>query len=559
MSDGGPAASEEAPDSTESALNAAARSPDSTQRLGTGALTVPPTPSSYSASPEKQDEVWASHSQSTDAPDISGRINDSAYSPDFPACRELAELPRHGSDRPADIVAWEKNAYSKLQEAKQLSHEVRGQLVQNSMSRLPRKFRENVQTGFVTKMGGSSDLAKALQDRLYSVENTIRTVGQNLLSLQRARQAKWAPLGVCEKRLELREGRPLQELLTDYLQEALESEHKCLESSRQELADFISATKDMLATLGATKEDLMQDMHNKRLSRRIDRTCYLDGGRRTPDSDRLVLPTLAEVHHYGSPPSPKGAEPGTGPANDEKWNTDTRALLARAIRTEEDAIHLCNANDAAMLRTKHAAANADAHSTAMLARRIKEYEDMKRRLDDQVVETEAMMCSAERSLLKTRQRLHTHQDQLHILSKQFALREGRAHPEHIRDGVHEKLEDHLGGIKASAKALSEQVDGTQELLDRLTATRHKLMEDLRCKTIALRIDDACLKTQPTKLAIQPQKARPHGLKTASPASLTSRRIKAMQQRAERDLVNHRDLSARNRPPDMETGGARTGG
>merc|ERR1719329_1914202 len=137
-----------------------------------------------------------------------------------------------------------------------------------------------------------------------------------------------------------------------------------------------------------------------------------------------------------------------------------------------------------------------------------------------------MMCSAERSLLKCRQRLHTHKDKLHILSKQFALREGRAHPEHIRDGVHERMEDHLGGLKTSAKALSEQVDGTQQLLDRLTASRHKLMEDLRCKTIALRIDDACLKTQPTKLAIQPQKARPHGLKTASPASLTSRRIKA---------------------------------
>lgn len=534
----------------ETGLSGTMRDPQGTQGSpGSSDGTVIPTPSSYCMTPEKQQEdVWASRSQSTDAPDHHALV---PYGLDFPSCKELAELPLHGMNRPANVIAWETSTHSRLQEAKQLSHEVRGQLGQNSVARLPRKFRDDVQTGLVMKMGGTNDLAKGLQDRLFSVEDTTRNTGLSLLSLRRARQSYWAPLSVVEKRLELRKGRPLQELLRDDLQDALELEHRFLVSARQELAGAICTTKDYLATLDATKNDLLEDLHHKRQSRRIDRTCFLDGGRRTPDADRLVLPTLAEVHHYGLPPSPKGADPGTGPMNDEQRNTNTRVLIGRAIRAEEETIHVCNKNGATILRIKGAAAIAEANTSACLSKRVEEYREMKKRLDNQVVETESMMCSAERSLQKCRQRLHTHQAPLDILSKQLALREGRAHTEHIRDGVHERLEDHLDGIKQSAKVLVDQVDGTQDLLDRLIVTRKKLVEDLRCKMVAMRIDEACVKVLATHLAIQPPQpqspgrgrgSRPSGSQLASAAAMSARRIKGMQQRAERDVVNHRDLS-----------------
>merc|ERR1719412_3158347 len=90
------------------------------------------------------------------------------------------------------------------------------------------------------KIVGTEDMIKAIEDRVESVEDTIRQVGECLFQLQRAHRSKWAPLNVCERRLELRDKRPLQELIRDHCQEGLEHERQTLIEARQELADQVN-------------------------------------------------------------------------------------------------------------------------------------------------------------------------------------------------------------------------------------------------------------------------------------------------------------------------------
>merc|ERR1719420_1910915 len=109
-----------------------------------------------------------------------------------------------------------------------------------------KKHMANVHTRLKTKITHTNDLTKALEDRIESLEDSIRQTGECLFQLQRAHRSKWAPLNVCERRLELRDTRPLQELLRDHTQEALERERQTLVESRQELNDQIAACKDGL-------------------------------------------------------------------------------------------------------------------------------------------------------------------------------------------------------------------------------------------------------------------------------------------------------------------------
>merc|ERR1740138_534943 len=101
----------------------------------------------------------------------------------------------------------------------------------------------------------TSDLIKGLEDRIESVEDTIRQVGECLFQLQRAHRSKWAPLNVCERRLELRDTRPLQELVRDHTQEALEHERQTLIESRQELSEQIASSKEALLSLDKLKHE----------------------------------------------------------------------------------------------------------------------------------------------------------------------------------------------------------------------------------------------------------------------------------------------------------------
>jgi len=428
------------------------------------------------------------------------------------------------SIRPESTERWHQKTFENLNHAKALSRHAQKSMMDNAHasnegSRRHQNSTQNVQNMIKKKMGITSDLIKALEDRIESVEDTIRQVGESLFSLERARRSKWAPLNVCERRLELRDGRPLQELIRDQCQEAMEHERQTLLEARQELEEQTSTTKEMLMNLENAKASLVSDLQNKRHSMRIDRSCLSPGKLKSGSTqDRLVLPSLQDVANYGQPPTPNTAsKPVVGASHEESRQLDARQLIQAAIHLEEDAVRLCNASDAAMIATKKECTRASNMALDALARRCHETDDLKKRIEIQLRETDETIVQTEMSLTKTKKKLDSHEQPLNALDKQFHMRGKRTQTESIRDNVHEELESHLDSVKKSVKALSNKYQSTKDVLEQLRSSKDRMVQDHRSKQSALKIDDSCLKVTPRK-AIELDRKDPVGGRCVKPST-----------------------------------------
>lgn len=433
----------------------------------------------------------------------------------MPAIERPADWPfSHRPVQPSHQQQWQENTMQRLNHAKAIAQDAKYQLSKNDRAHKDSARRHDNATTTLhrqlrTKISASQDLAKALEDRADSIEDSIRQTSDCLFNLQRACRSKWAPLNVCERRLELRDGRPLQELVRDHFQEALEHERQTLIEGRQEISDQIQGTKEMLASLEAMKQECIEDLQHKRHGMRIDRSCLNPDKPHGKESDRFFLPALPEVTNYQLPPSPKDAEPGSGTVHEGFRVANTRTLLSRAIRLEENSMRLCNENDAAMLHTKRECSRANAAVCASMARKLQEVEKLKRHLEGQIADTDETIAEAEGSLAKIKKKIDSHEAPLRCLNKQFSLRDRRTDREHIRDPVTDDMEGHLESVKKSVKNLTAKWQSTKNILDHLKASRRAMQEDLKCKMIAWKIDDSCRKVTPKK-AIELDRLDPRG-------------------------------------------------
>mmetsp|Transcript_17825 Transcript_17825/g.39080 ORF Transcript_17825/g.39080 Transcript_17825/m.39080 type:complete len:598 (-) Transcript_17825:78-1871(-) len=411
----------------------------------------------------------------------------------------------HQPLKPESHEMWHQKTLAGLNHAKALTrHALRN--VMDNESLAPVKTlkakgteKEKVHNMIRKKIGVTEDIVRSLEDRMESVEDTIRQIGECLFSLQRAHRSKWAPLNVCERRLELRESRPLQELVRDHCQEALEHERQCLIEARQEIADQMENCKTMLVNLDSMRDQLVDDLQHKRHALRIDRSCL--GPLKVVHvraQDRLVLPQLQDVANYGAPPSPQGAEVGTGGEHEDSRQADSNQLIANAMRLEEDAIRLCNESDAIMLHTKRETQRACMEAQKAVTRRADETNALRRKLEAQMMETDQMVSHTEMSLAKMKKKLDAHDAPLRVLDKQFAMRGKRTTREGIRDPVHEEMETHLHSLKKSVTLISGKCRNTGDVLDQLKASKQQLQEDYRAKLAAQRIEEQVVKMTPRK-------------------------------------------------------------
>lgn len=413
----------------------------------------------------------------------------------------------HRSDRSskAEIMEmkgkWEQQTVDKLHHAKNLTKQaVQSIMESDAVLGAAQKFTGHtnvVTTTIKKKIGRSQDLCKALEDRIESVEDTVRQAGECLFQLQRAQRCKWGPLNVCERRLELRDGRPIQELIRDHCQEALESERTVLMEARAALADQTDRMKEQLLVLDRILGELREDLQHKRHGLRIDRSC-LSPRKPSAGKERLVLPALQDVAHYGAPPSPKDTEPGTGQQHEEGRHEGTQRLVSRAVRAEEDTIRLTNESDALIMSTRRECSRASNQVQVELAKRSEEMNVMKKQLEAQMVETDETIAQTELSLGKTKQTLESHDRPLRALDKQFAARQKRTSREGIRDPVHDEMEGHLETLKQNVRALTTKFQNSKDILEQLRISKQHLLQDYRNKIQAQKIDDACIKVTPRK-------------------------------------------------------------
>lgn len=424
----------------------------------------------------------------------------------------------------ANRERWEQKTVESLNHAKALTKHAMKSVMDNEQVHGYTRRQLNANTTTVShtikkKIGCTEDMIKALDDRIESVEDTMRQVGECLFQLQRAFRSKWAPLNVCERRLQLREARPQQELIRDACQEALENERQTLIESRQELADQVDSMKEMLISLDKVKGELIEDMQHKRHALRIDRSC-LDPKKPVSTrqfQDRLVLPALQEVVHYGAPPSPKNMDSGTGHQHEESRQATARELITKAVKCEEDAMRLCNESDAVMIHTKRECTRACNQAQTELARRVDETHHLRKQLEAQLQKTDETIAQTEMSLAKTKKKLESHEQPLRALDKQFAMRSARTDREGIRDPVHDEMEGHLDTVKKNLRTLTDKWQNTTAILEQLRATKQRLQEDFRCKCVAQKIDDACIKVTPKK-AMELDRMDPRGGRCREPSA-----------------------------------------
>jgi chromosome segregation ATPase len=428
--------------------------------------------------------------------------------------------------QPENAHMWQDNTLQKINMAKALIRDAQFQTSKNELAGKNCTRRHEDKTARVglqlkSKLMTSSDLTKALEDRINAIEDAIRHLGSCLFGMYRAYRSKKSQLNVCEQRLELRDRRPLQESVRDNLQAALENERQVLIEARQELLDHIEETKEMITQLEAMKQELNDDLQNKKHSYRIDRSCLHPDKNCDSKANKIMLPALPEITHYTLPPSPKDTGSNTGHQNEEVRCTATMGLIQRAVRLEEKVMGLIQLNDAAVRHCNAECKNANGAVCGCMDKSNHQTEHLKDQLMEQMKQVDATIAEAERSLARTKKKLDGHNQPLRCLNKQFALRDHRTDREHIRDPVTDNMEKHLEGVKISVKDLTAKWQDTKNILDMLKSSKAQMAEDLKHKNIALKIDDQCRKVTPKKAiehdALDPCSGRVHpdGKKTVA--------------------------------------------
>lgn len=419
------------------------------------------------------------------------------------------------SFRPDSQERWQQRTAETLGYAKKLAQEAQKHLdaVDQGMKGKQVNLGNNLTAHVKKRMHTTEETIKAVEDRIESVEDTIRQVGESLFSLQRSQRLKWAPLNVCERRLELREARPPQELTRDHCQEALESERQVLINARQELADKIVATKDALIALDSTRVLLYDELQAKRQYLRYDRSCLIMAKSISGQARQgTVLPPLQDASQQGqqTPDTPNNSAktPYAGPIH------DTRQILAAAMKLEEDALRLTNASDVAMLQTKRETTRATSFAHEGLSRRYKETEQLKKSLEMQMHEIDEAITQTELSIVTSRRKCDN-------IKGEICRGEAAEANTNTSDDVQDNAAK--GSVLAMRKAgakTADQLQTSRALLEQLKAAKWQMMEDIRCKMAALKIDDACIRVTPRK-SIELNRSDPRGGRCMLPSKKSS--------------------------------------
>mmetsp|Transcript_13495 Transcript_13495/g.31753 ORF Transcript_13495/g.31753 Transcript_13495/m.31753 type:complete len:691 (+) Transcript_13495:109-2181(+) len=359
------------------------------------------------------------------------------------------------------------------------------------------------------KVSAASEAIKAVEDRIDSLDDTMRQVGECMFQLQRAMRSKFGPLSVCERRLELREGRPSQEKQSDGTQQALEREKTALEKARQELSDLVQTTKEMLINLEEVRGELAQALAHKRATLKSDRSCFSPRPPlcKTPvqekDKEKVVLPKVPNSPRDSQLQQSQGSQGGGEAQEHPASKADPKTLLSKAAKMQEDALQLMTDADAVILRTQQETASANVETIAAMSIQHRQTNKLRKQLEAQLADVDATILASERLQTKTVKKLRDHEQPMRLLDKQFQdlrhMREEEGETEEgKRDPVRAELEAHLQQIHKSMEEQTAKLEATDKMLEQLREARQKLVEDLRGKNLVLKIEDTCLKVSPRK-------------------------------------------------------------
>jgi len=356
------------------------------------------------------------------------------------------------------------------------------------------------------KVQDSNRLVDKLQSRSTSVQNSISNTMHSLAQVEAAHQAKEAPLNTCSWRIDQRERRPLREQVRDPPEIALEQERAALLEAQRKLADAAKRTRNMIARLQDTLQDLNSDISDKRQALAVDDMCLRTqhrvwqvhverpGGRPSsgrPGSGRraasmgATFPSAGSrmIHHEDS------SRNETGRQNEAHRHSQI------AANTEQQSKELRDDNQRLIDRCENAAQQACSRTERSLQERVNENQLMRRNLENEIKETNNKIDHTKTTISQTRNEIKSLEEPLALVATRDSWRKQRALREQIKDPVSTRLEDQKLCLIHTSETLRQHRMDEKTALTELQHNRERLKEDLRDKTAALHIDLNCLSNE----------------------------------------------------------------
>jgi len=111
------------------------------------------------------------------------------------------------------------------------------------------------------RIAASENIVAAVQERIECMEQVIFRMQHTITELARCNGQLYASLSVAEKRMEMRAGRPTAELVRDGCQEALEKEQQLLTKHRAQLAKVVEEGRGLMEQLEEVNGEICRERH----------------------------------------------------------------------------------------------------------------------------------------------------------------------------------------------------------------------------------------------------------------------------------------------------------
>mmetsp|Transcript_122339 Transcript_122339/g.346884 ORF Transcript_122339/g.346884 Transcript_122339/m.346884 type:complete len:448 (+) Transcript_122339:71-1414(+) len=352
-----------------------------------------------------------------------------------------------------------------------------------------------LQSNLEIKVKTSHRLIAMLQKRYDSVEGTRNEARQSLAQLEAALKAKDAPLKLNAVRQEQRETRPLREQVRDNVETALEDENSALMDTQRKLRDAIKKQKGTIKMLDDQLAELRHDIEHKTSALNVDEMCL----RTTQRSFQAVvertspkqLPTSTRLQASAKmSPSHQRSQHDTG-KNEVKRQQQAVRLNQKAIEAEEAAKADKEDNAKLVFRCQRVADEALAKTEKAVEQRVQDNQNMRKRLENKLQETEGKINHTKRTMSETRTQLGHLDDPNDLTSACSSWRQQRPTRECISDPVSTTLAAHQKMLLRAHEDLTHHNQAEKLCLHNLHERREQLKHDLRDKTSALHIDLNC--------------------------------------------------------------------
>lgn len=333
------------------------------------------------------------------------------------------------------------------------------------------------------RVATAESFTKALLARIETTTGLTEQVSQCGLRLQQEHALLSAPMGVVEKRLELRSQRPSQELLQDHVEEALSQEQSTFAELQRLVLEHLAAGREMLAALVGAKAAMVEEVQSQRHVLRLSRSCLLFDPFHGLDR-ACVLPQMGTRDHGHGEAARHAAQEALA----------SRELLARTVALEESARRYCSESDAAVLRARREAKRATKATTASLQRHVGELSELKRRLEAEAAESGETVNRLEQAIEAIAEEIARQRELDHDHGPlKFDQRLPKSLQLSMREAASARVREQADATMVKIKELEEWHDTLGNTLAKLAAVHKDLVDNLWSKSKALRIDIACSK------------------------------------------------------------------